>query len=363
LPALIKKEIGHVRFTFGHRIIRIIALLLLGAAIASPLGAEEDIAPLEARITRLEAAQEDLLNRRAELILQSDRLAGRIADLKAKARTKEVKAELRASQDLTRQIEELDRALAALNADLLGERADLKTVYEERITALIHRLTQASNSTREALLQELIRYRTASRALDVQEEREKRTREEGEIEIEPHDGPDEIREKADLLADVADRMAAELTRLSARIEDLNREKRIHRKMQELADEIVFFDEDLGAPRTAQRLNPAMPGGTLSRAHEDTEGEEKALDSMAPPSEEGWDGATYGATFEPTASGETAYRTEPETFSPEDLERQIERLIHRRAELSEKADALRDKAERFYRKATEAMEAPTDAPSR
>jgi len=350
-----------VKFGLGYRIIGIIGVLLLGA-VASPLGAEQNIAVLEARIARLDTTREEHLNRRAVLILQSDQLAGRIANLKAKARTKEVKAELRTSQDLTRQIEELDRVLAALNAHIQRERADLEVAYEERITVLIHRLPEAPESSRETMLQELIRCRTARQALDVQEEQEREVRDEGEIEVAPDDGPEEIREKADLLADVADRMAAELAKLSAQIEDLNREQRIRRKMQELADEIVFFDEDLGAPRASQQLNAEMSGGAFSRTPGDAEDDAKALDAVAPP-EGVWDGAGYEATFEPSASGETAYRTEPEAFSPEDFERQIERLVRRRSDLSKKAEALQDKAERFYRKATEAAEAPTDAPSR
>ena len=346
-----------MKFRFGYRIVGIVGVLLLGAATLS-LGAEQDISALETRIARLDTAREEHLNRRVQLILQSDRLAGRIADLKAKARTKEVKTELRTSQDLTRQIEELDLTLAALNAQRQRERVNLAVAYEERITTLIHRLSEAPESSRETLLQELIRCRTASQALDVQEEQEREVPDEEEIEIAPDDGPEEIREKADLLADVADRMAAELAKLSVQIKDLNREQRIRRKMQELTDEIVFFDEDLGAPRASQPLNAEMSGGAFSRTPGDGEDDAKALDAGAPP-EGVWDGAVYEATFEPIRSGETAYRTEPEAFSTEDLERQIEHLIRRRADLSKKAEALQDKAARFYRKAAEA---PTDVPS-
>lgn len=346
-----------MKFRFGHRIIGIVGVLLLGAATLS-LGAEQDIAVLETRIARLDTAREEHLNRRVQLILQTDRLAVRIADLKAKARTKEVKAELRTSQDLTRQIEELDLVLAALNAQIQQERVNLAGAYEERITTLIHSLPEAPESSREALLQELIRCRTARQALDVQEEQAREVRDEGEIEIAPDDGPEEIREKADLLADVADRMAAELAKLSIQIKDLNREQRIRRKMQELADEMVFFDEDLGAPRASRQLDAGMAGGAFSRG--DSEDNEKALDAAVPPLEGAWDGgAVHDATFEPSRSGETAYRTEPEAFSPEDLERQIKHLVRRRADLSKNIEALQDKAERFYRKASEA---PTDAPS-
>lgn len=333
-----------------HRLSGII-LLLFGAMMPLPLRAEESITVLEARIAQLEMDRQERLSDRGGLILRSDQLAARVEELKREGRTKDVKAALRTSQDLTRQIEALDINLAALDVELREKRSGLEAAYEQGITDLIRRLAGAPDAAREALLEKLIRYRTAKQALDVQEKKERRATvsEEGGIEIEPQDGPEEIREKADLLADAADRLRAELSGLSARIEELGREKRIRRKMQELADEIAFFDEDLAEGRVAGQSESKVAAAPPSRVESDSEtfskGEGAPSVSMA------------------TTRSETAYRTGPEAFSIEDLDREIEGLTRRSRELSKRTAALQDKARRFYRKAREVTETSADAPSR
>ena len=65
------------------------------------------------------------------------------------------------------------------------------------------------------------------------------------IEISSADGPDRIRQKADLLSDMADKAAAQLSGVEARLTDLRLERRMRVKMSQFAEEIAFFDDMRG----------------------------------------------------------------------------------------------------------------------
>jgi len=71
------------------------------------------------------------------------------------------------------------------------------------------------------------------------------------IEIDKDDTPEIIREKADLITDVVDRLKRRLRDLERRVEELEREMETEERIRDLLDEISLFDEDVFAGHRLQ----------------------------------------------------------------------------------------------------------------
>ncbi|MFC1717329.1 hypothetical protein ACFL6S_26960, partial [Candidatus Poribacteria bacterium] len=92
------------------------------------------------------------------------------------------------------------------------------------------------------ILSKLKEYQAAKEQLEEQEKEELEPLDIAEIEIQEYDGPQEIREKADLVNDFATKLQNRIDMLNARAKKLEVEFKTRERLGEFAEEISFFGE-------------------------------------------------------------------------------------------------------------------------
>lgn len=326
----------------------------------STVGAES-LDSLKTEHTRLEAVRDSLLTQRAELAATLDTLADRVYRLKradAGGVADTLQQALRQTLELADRIERVDMAFEAVWAALSHLRQKLREQYDREIGAAIAALEQGADAAAAG------RLRALQQARGVLEEggMEVRPAEVQMLVVREDDGPGEIRQKADLMEDMAAQTRVRADAVGRRVKQLEEERRLRARMSTLTGEMHFFDEAVAEGRS---LSPGQTvegtGGVLP--DEAGPAPENALpDAMA----------AAGETDEPSGSdatetvtgllesGSTPERVfvvgreigvphaqaPPEVLSSDDLVSEIARLKGLQKALTTREQALKQRAEAF-----------------
>jgi hypothetical protein len=257
--------------------IALAVLFLLGSTSAeSASGAELTGERIRAELDSLLGQRASALQRRDSFQKQADELAAEVARLKGSlaerfSRLEQYRLEgtLSRSQAVADSIDMLNNSISA---------------YTDKLTALSIQATAYYTSVLDSMTLELkdIRDRKLRREImekieRLQEERAilarfstaagvRKPREAGfslsqlaqAVQVLPQDSPEEIREKADFLTDMAARWSRTLAKLEKNIERLSEEKAIRMRLGEFAQEISLFDETGPSSRAGLKSSSTSP---------------------------------------------------------------------------------------------------------
>lgn len=231
--------------------------LFTGRVKAGPEGIEAQ----QAEWNRLQAVQDSLRLHRSRLTAELERLSVRIDSLKAEREGTRaggaLEEALRRSVGLVGRVEAVDRELEGVYRVLKALREQFREAYDREIGALIGRLGETPD---RALIRQLTALQEAREAL-AQEGSDKP--EANLLVIREDDGLDEIRQKADLMEDMAARLRAEVQATERRLRRLREERRLRARFTAFARETTLFDENLPegraiAPGEKQTAVPYAP---------------------------------------------------------------------------------------------------------
>lgn len=221
-------------------------ILAWGLAVAAPAEADtatrwgERLERAEARVDETLQAQEAL---RTEI--RARKAAGQTQQLQAL-----LLRSLRAEEALLEALTELRETREAARA---GLRARLKDI-DGRIRRLVPALEAGPMASRRKAARQIQALRQVrSRVQDVLRRAEPPANPVvpaavWDVEEEPLDGPEELREKADFVEDARDRLVAERQRLQAALQRARQEAEIRRAARDLATDVALFDEEARTAR-------------------------------------------------------------------------------------------------------------------
>ena len=212
-------------------------------------GDAQDIGVLRTEQKRLEAARDSLVEQRQIVVTEADGLSSQIDGLKAEGSDpEELHEALRSSLVLVQRMVDLDRDMEALKGRQDSLKEQLRLAYDWEIGTLIQKLSRQPD---RGLLTQLMLY---------QEEREALgtgmvgtgLRYGEEMAIGPEDGPEEIRQKMELMEDIAIRLQAEAAKTSKQLQRLEEEHRLRTRVRVFSSELSLFDEHLPEGRVLVR---------------------------------------------------------------------------------------------------------------
>ena len=184
-------------------------ILLLALGLATPGAAHGDavrLGDLKAQYRALESQRDSLAGQRLRVATKAEVLSAHIDSLKLNAAdSADLREALRSSLGLVQHMVAIEWKLVALEArqDSVAERLCL--AYDWEIGVLIQKLAEQPD---RGLSAQLTLYQEAREQLGLGV-RSANLRYSGQMKIEVEDGPDEIQQKQELLADIADRLEAE----------------------------------------------------------------------------------------------------------------------------------------------------------
>ena len=201
---------------------------------------QAEIGALKTDAEDMRVLQLALEGERRELRLRADSLSARIDSLKATGSSSDLLGDaLRSSLVLEQGLMALGQRLEGLHTRQLQVRQQLRTAYDWEIGVLIRQLSQTPD---RGLLQQLIIYQEAREALGDDVEASLRYGE--HLDVTSDDGPEEIRQKAGLMEDMAERLNSEALAVARRLRRLQEEFRLQARVQAFTNQMNLFDEDL-----------------------------------------------------------------------------------------------------------------------
>ena len=161
---------------------------------------------------------------------------------------------------------------------LKARRKELEGEYDGQIDLLLDKLNgSAQTAEKGGILEKLKEYRAAKEKLKELEKDELKHLERldiAKIEIQDYDGPQEIREKADLINDFATKLQNRIDMLGSRAGRLEVELKTRERLGEFAEEISFFGERISREEVVSdgRKDDADPLTETAAVDEPTERE-------------------------------------------------------------------------------------------
>ena len=309
----------------------------------------ESLDSLQTEHTRLEEVRDSLRTQRATLAARLDTLANQIyrlkrADTGGVAET--LQQALRQTLELADRIERVDMAFEVARTALSHLRQKLRAHYDREIGAAIAALEKEPDADRAGRLRALQRARGALEEGGM----EIRLAEAQMLVVREDDGPDEIRQKADLMEDMAAQTQVKADAVVQRIKRLEEERRLRVRMATLREELDFFDEAVPEGRSLSS-GQAVEGTGVVPLDEAGPAPENALPDAV---------AAAGVTDERSGSDDATERvfvvgreigapyapTPPEVLSSDDLVSEIARLKGLQKALTTREQALKQRAEAF-----------------
>ena len=206
-----------------------VCILAFGSLLTDRVWADVgQIGVLRTDAREARSACEWLEKQRRLIVAQAESLSTYIDSLKATDdELEELHEALRASLGLVQQLVEIDRSLDRAKAleDSLTDQ--LRLEYDWEIGVLIQRLQDRSDS---GLLTQLMVYQEAREALGMHTSQAVLRYDEG-MDIERDDGPDEIRQKLELMEDLGKRLERDARSLTRRLNRLEEAHRLRLAMQ------------------------------------------------------------------------------------------------------------------------------------
>ncbi len=234
-----------------------LALAILVVVLGKPSRADQSqIRALKLRGEETNSLEKQLLRERKVLQLQADSLASHIDSLKSGFTSSDLLEDAyRSAITLEHKLMALGKRLEALYTVQRDIRHKLRTAYDWEIGVLTEQYSQTQD---KGLLYQLIIYQEARELLGDEMEGTMRYGE--QLDITAEDGPDEIRQKADLMEDRAEQLLGELASNSRRLRRLEEKFRLLSKVQTFTNQMNLFDEDPPESRLFHRVEQALPAG-------------------------------------------------------------------------------------------------------
>lgn len=231
------------------------AVRLAEAAVDATLADQRD---LERQIRAEKETGADRSDRLQGLLRRSLDAESALADAVARLQTVREAAE----RDLMDQVAELD-------ADIRS-RVDGLQQGSRQARQRVARQIQTLRQDRSRLLEALTRVRPAEATLSAEFSALS-------VRVDPLDGPEEIREKADYVDDARDAVTQKRERIAKLIQRAKEEAEIQRAARDLATDVALFDESL----RVGRVNRAEGGGERLAAGGATGGDESGGRAESP----------------------------------------------------------------------------------
>ncbi len=208
-----------------------------------------DIGEMEDSLAKDLQIQDSLHVMRDSLVLEADALSVRISGLKTvdnvQAATGALREALRRTLAISSSIEAIDQHLESTGVAIQRARDELRLEYDDQVAGLINQLAKGHS---DSLVQRLILVQKAKDSMIV-EPTESTERFEVAISIRESDGPDEIRQKAEFLADLAAQARSEASIAADRVLRLSEERRLRSRVTSFSRELSLFDETLPEGRS------------------------------------------------------------------------------------------------------------------
>ncbi|MEK7398421.1 MAG: hypothetical protein AAB116_15925 [Candidatus Poribacteria bacterium] len=354
------------------KFINVFILLLIGFLLSGiSATAEDKITLLKSQISSLEAQRSRLEGEKQVFVNQVDKLSYKIEGLKSQSDSGigvigkyKLSQNLRKAQSLSEKIQLLDRNTSDLNNQIKDKQSQLEKEYENQINTLIQRLNGISNvDEKKIILSKIKEYQFARDQLKNSNKQSLERIDTAGIEIKGYDSPEDIREKADLINDLANKTNTKISMLDSRIVSLKNEIKTRKKMSEFADEISFFGERVARDEVASKI-----------ATTDNSKKKETTDKGADTNNEVLDANTKTLIVDPKTTDRTqnpTTDTTPLTASPtkkvmksngvsagitqipqNSVERELMALEKQRQELKKESTILSEKANSFRKKADE-----------
>ena len=306
----------------------ILALAFLVRPIGFAAAGQAEIGALKTDAEDMRVFQLALERERAGLRLKADSLSARIDSLKATESSSDLLGDaLRSSLVLEQGLMAFGHRLEGLRVRQRQVRQELRTAYDWEIGVLIRQLSQTPD---RGLLQQLIIYQDARETLGDDVEASLRYGE--HIDVTSEDGPEEIRQKAGLMEDMAERLDSEALAVARRLRRLQEEFRLQARVQAFTNQMHLFDEDLPEGRVLLAVDGVA---TAEGAEVSLEASGDRTGSVEP--------AALVARRE-VAFGERAVPSVD--LSADDLQLEIRKLKARQQELRQLEALARERARTF-----------------
>lgn len=365
-----------------------IFVLLCFSVLALPT--EDKIAALKDEISSLEKQKEQLDTKKQKLVEEGDELSYKIEELKIQAKSGlgiigkyRLSRNLRKAQKLSEEIQDIERQIYSLEGQINKKKSELVSEYEKEITRLMQKLNGEELASRraravqaderKAILETIKEYQKAKdRLTKLEEEDDELERfDVAKVEIKAYDGPQEIREKADLINDFAKKLTMRINMIDSRIQKLTEEIKTRKKLSEFAQEISFFGDRVSKSEIAGKpdddqvkddgKNEILTAGDDGTERDGTFGIDRSGDAGT---------LTKGSvTAEPDPGQPSAsvkvmksngVLTDFAGMSPNGIGDELKLLEKEREELKKELSLLTDKAKSFYKKADEIEKSETKA---
>ena len=233
----------------------------------APLAVYSDAGDIGAlRTDRREAAavRDSLEKQRRQIVAGAEALSSHIDSLKeAHGEVEELHKALRASLGLVQRLVSLDRALESVRTREDSLLEQLRVGYDWEIGVLIQQLQEQPD---EGLLTQLMVYQEAREALGARTSNALLRYDEG-MTISADDGPEEIRQKLELMEDLGQRLERDERSVSDHLHKMEEEYRLRSRMRTFTNEMRLFDEHLPEGRGAASLGDAESGRLVSEGAE------------------------------------------------------------------------------------------------
>jgi len=218
-------------------------------AVGAVWAETHEIGTLRAEHKRLVAVQSSLEAQRRGVVVEAEELSARIDSLKTEGEdSEELHEALRSSLGLVQRMVDIDRELEAVKVRQDSLKGRLHLAYDWEIGVLIQKISEDPDP---GLLTQLMVYQEAREALGSQPVGSS-LRYGEEMAISPSDGPDEIRQKMELMEDIATRLQVEAQKTVQQLLRLEEERRLRSRVRVFTSEISLFDEHLPEGRVLVR---------------------------------------------------------------------------------------------------------------
>ncbi len=208
-----------------------------------------DIGEMEGNLAKDLQIQDSLHVVRDSLVMEADALSARISGLKTvdneQAATGALREALRKTLALSSSIEAIDLHLESTGVAIQRAREGLRAEYNAQVAGLINQLALGHS---DSLVQRLIMVQKAKDSM-ILVPAESAERFEVAISIRESDGPDEIRQKAEFLADLAAQARSEASIAADRVLRLSEERRLRSRVTSFSRELSLFDKTLPEGRS------------------------------------------------------------------------------------------------------------------
>lgn len=272
-------------------------VLLLAVLLLSPGAFAADGAATARRALEQERTEAAALRERQHALrLELNAVGDRIARLKEASRgtllrQDELDAELKRSQELSRQLTELSAQVAERDAAASRAQRALVEALTQELTALRAQFEKSEDrSARRALIAQMRTVREERERHEAALPRSGTTT----LSTAASDDPEELLEQADALRDSRDKVNKRLAAVRRRVHELRQEQELDRRMQEFVDDESLFDEhdrrigrqaSTPAGEAADFDGPAIPVGLSGGPRAQTGGTSPSPDRFRDPQSE------------------------------------------------------------------------------